>query len=447
MASFQPITGAVDNGKSYNMERVLRSNVLNSTYFTQLCKVEDFMDLVDEIYNEVDHVEPWMSGNARGPSTAFCLLYRLFTMELDDRNINHLINHRDSPYIRALGFLYVRYVRDPKEFGRWFDPFFKDDEEFAPMPGGKNVTIGAFVRDLVLDQYYFETIFPRCPEVTRRRLVERVVKLGFDDKPLGCGGCGGSRRAEAPSGKRPPSVKAALSVNLGQRAPHVAGVTERGRGLDPSRRDGHDKDKDRTGQGQGQDRTGTGTGTGTRTGTGIVTGTGTGIVTDTGTGAATWARNGDGAGAGTGPTRTGETKSETGETATAAGTAQSRASRTKGTAAGTGTAGTAGGTERTVAPRSARGGRGETRVFPIRLYSVMTSFVKQNSEPRLHGHRLHLFDHLRLLLRLHRHDVRGDAAVCIPTLSPRIFPARGDVTLSFDDYGADRVAAAVRALA
>ena len=113
-----------------------------------------------------------MSGNARGPSTAFCLLYRLFTMELDDRNVNHLIRHRDSPYIRALGFLYVRYVRDPKEFGRWFDPFFKDDEEFAPMPGGKNVTIGAFVRDLVLDQYYFETIFPRCPEVTRRALVD-----------------------------------------------------------------------------------------------------------------------------------------------------------------------------------------------------------------------------------------------------------------------------------
>ena len=89
---------------------------------------------MDEIYNEVDHVEPWMSGNARGPSTAFCLLYRLFTMELDDRNVNHLIRHRDSPYIRALGFLYVRYVRDPKEFGRWFDPFFKDDEEFAPWP-------------------------------------------------------------------------------------------------------------------------------------------------------------------------------------------------------------------------------------------------------------------------------------------------------------------------
>ena len=254
MATFIPIAGTGrDNGKSYNMERVLRSNILNSDYFVQLSKIEDFMDLVDEIYNEVDHVEPWMSGNARGPSTAFCLLYRLFTMELDDRNVNHLIRHRDSPYIRALGFLYVRYVRDPKEFGRWFDPFFKDDEEFAPMPGGKNVTIGAFVRDLVLDQYYFETIFPRCPEVTRRALVDRIVKLGFGDKPLGCGGCGGSRRVEAPSGARPPSVKAALSVNLGQRAPHMAGVTERGRGIDPSRRD---RDRSREDGNRNRDRDG-----------------------------------------------------------------------------------------------------------------------------------------------------------------------------------------------
>lgn len=254
MATFIPIAGTGrDNGKSYNMERVLRSNILNSDYFVQLSKIEDFMDLVDEIYNEVDHVEPWMSGNARGPSTAFCLLYRLFTMELDDRNVNHLIRHRDSPYIRAIGFLYVRYVRDPKEFGRWFDPFFKDDEEFAPMPGGKNVTIGAFVRDLVLDQYYFETIFPRCPEVTRRALVDRIVRLGFGAEPLGCGGCGGSRRVEAPSGARPPSVKAALSVNLGQRAPHMAGVTERGRGIDPSRRD---RDRSREDGNRNRDRDG-----------------------------------------------------------------------------------------------------------------------------------------------------------------------------------------------
>jgi|TARA_B100001142_G_C14288111_1_gene637782 pre-mRNA-splicing factor 38B len=101
---------ALDNGKSYNMEKVLRTNILASDYFSQLVKMNDFYELVDEIYNEVDHVEPWMSGNARGPSTAFCLLYRLFTMEIEDNEVKHLINHGDSPYIRALGFLYVRYV-------------------------------------------------------------------------------------------------------------------------------------------------------------------------------------------------------------------------------------------------------------------------------------------------------------------------------------------------
>jgi pre-mRNA-splicing factor 38B len=31
-------------------------------------------------------------------------------MEIEDNEVKHLINHGDSPYIRALGFLYVRYV-------------------------------------------------------------------------------------------------------------------------------------------------------------------------------------------------------------------------------------------------------------------------------------------------------------------------------------------------
>ena len=96
-SAYAPIAGALDNGKSYNLERVLRSNIVYSDYYRQLCKVTDFMELVDEIYNEVDHCEPWMSGNARGPSTAFCNLFRLCTMELEDAQITHLIRHRDSP--------------------------------------------------------------------------------------------------------------------------------------------------------------------------------------------------------------------------------------------------------------------------------------------------------------------------------------------------------------
>ncbi|CAB4042320.1 Hypothetical predicted protein [Paramuricea clavata] len=57
-----------------------------------------------------------MCGGVRGVgaggiiSTAFCLLYKLFTLRLTRKQVNGLINHTDSPYIRGLGFMYIRYV-------------------------------------------------------------------------------------------------------------------------------------------------------------------------------------------------------------------------------------------------------------------------------------------------------------------------------------------------
>lgn len=36
-------------------------------------------------------------------STAFCLLYKLYTLRLTRKQLNGLLTHSDSPYIRALG--------------------------------------------------------------------------------------------------------------------------------------------------------------------------------------------------------------------------------------------------------------------------------------------------------------------------------------------------------
>lgn len=36
-------------------------------------------------------------------STAFCLLYKLYTLRLTRKQVNGLLQHTDSPYIRALG--------------------------------------------------------------------------------------------------------------------------------------------------------------------------------------------------------------------------------------------------------------------------------------------------------------------------------------------------------
>ncbi|XP_008666663.2 pre-mRNA splicing factor SR-like 1 [Zea mays] len=86
------------------MEKVLSVNILSSDYFKELFKYKTYHEVVDEIYNQVDHVEPWMTGNCRGPSSAFCLLYKLFTMKLTVKQMHNLLKHQDSPYIRAEHF-------------------------------------------------------------------------------------------------------------------------------------------------------------------------------------------------------------------------------------------------------------------------------------------------------------------------------------------------------
>ena len=118
---------------------------------------------------QVSHVEPWMSGNARGPSTAFCILHALFEMKLDTRQMRTLLHHQDSPYIRAVrlrcavarlslpasanprgvslswpltrplwlaqvGFLYLRYVADPRTLWSWFEEFLRDTEARSHAP-------------------------------------------------------------------------------------------------------------------------------------------------------------------------------------------------------------------------------------------------------------------------------------------------------------------------
>lgn len=84
------------------LEKVLCMNILSSDYFKELYRLKTYHEVIDEIYNQVDHVEPWMTGNCRGPSTAFCLLYKFFTMKLTVKQMHGLLKHPDSPYIRAV---------------------------------------------------------------------------------------------------------------------------------------------------------------------------------------------------------------------------------------------------------------------------------------------------------------------------------------------------------
>ncbi|KAK4274994.1 hypothetical protein QN277_018143 [Acacia crassicarpa] len=207
------------------LEKVLCMNILSSDYFKELYQLKTYHEVVDEIYNEVDHVEPWMTGNCRGPSSAFCLLYKFFTMKLTVKQMHGLLKHPDSPYIRAIGFLYLRYVGDPKTLWKWFEPYVKDDEKFSPGSNGRMTTMGVYIRDLLLGQYYFDTLFPRIPVPVLRQIVSNLEKLKLPITHSGSTGeC--TRHGSDDTARRPPSVKAALSVSFGQRAPHRASTRD-----------------------------------------------------------------------------------------------------------------------------------------------------------------------------------------------------------------------------
>ncbi|GMJ01254.1 hypothetical protein HRI_003794600 [Hibiscus trionum] len=207
------------------LEKVLCMNILSSDYFKELYRLKTYHEVIDEIYNQVDHVEPWMTGNCRGPSSAFCLLYKFFTMKLTVKQMHGLLKHLDSPYIRAVGFLYLRYAADPKTLWTWFEPYIKDEEEFSPGSSGQMTTMGVYVRDLLLGQYYFDTLFPRIPVPVLRQIVSSLEKMKLPTKTSGSTG-DNSRHGSDDTARRPPSVKAALSVSFGQRAPHRASTRD-----------------------------------------------------------------------------------------------------------------------------------------------------------------------------------------------------------------------------
>ncbi|KAL4418785.1 hypothetical protein ABPG77_005499, partial [Micractinium sp. CCAP 211/92] len=195
------------NTTTFNLETVIVSNIKRSDYWERRAsKIGDVLELIDEVYEAVDHVEPWMSGNARGVSTAFNLIFRLGQLKPDPREIRTMLDHRDSPYIRAVGFLYLRYVCDPRKLWGWFKQYMHDEEEFSPSPPGlgHNITMGEFARDILLDQFYFETIFPRVPKTVTDEIVGHLKELGLPTAAKGNGGQGGvDRRGVAEPNQRP----------------------------------------------------------------------------------------------------------------------------------------------------------------------------------------------------------------------------------------------------
>merc|ERR1719187_2452384 len=187
------------NDKTMNMNPLILANVQNSPYFkNDLSLMKTYHEVVDEIYYKVDHLEPWergtrktagmsqtgMCGGVRGVSaggivsSAFCLLYKLYTLKLTKKQVTGLINHRDSPYIRGLGFMYLRFTQPPANLWDWFEPYMEDEEEIdVKAGGGKSMTMGDFCKLIVTKLEWFETRFPRIPVNVEKQIRAKIDEI------------------------------------------------------------------------------------------------------------------------------------------------------------------------------------------------------------------------------------------------------------------------------
>jgi len=192
------VLGIWGNKDSMNLNSLVLSNIMSSQYFkVALYEKKTYHEVVDEIYYRVKHLEPWekgsrktagltgMCGGVRGVggggivSTAFCLLYKLFTLKLTRKQVISLTTHPDSPYIRALGFMYIRYTQPPNELFEWFEEYLDDPETLdVKAGGGATMSIGQMLRQWLTRIEWYDTLFPRIPVPTQKEIMEKLHAHG-----------------------------------------------------------------------------------------------------------------------------------------------------------------------------------------------------------------------------------------------------------------------------
>ncbi|RIB02197.1 PRP38 family-domain-containing protein [Gigaspora rosea] len=162
------------NEATMNLNNILYQNIQASPYFKQLYELKTYHEVIDEIYNHVESLEPFLKGTTA--STAFCLLYKLWTLRLTVKQVTGLIEHTDSPHIRALGFLYLRYVCKPASLWEWFEGYLEDEEQVQIQGGPRpvSITIGKMCRQLLTEQKWLGTILPRIPVPIARDIEQKI---------------------------------------------------------------------------------------------------------------------------------------------------------------------------------------------------------------------------------------------------------------------------------
>lgn len=170
----------VCNTETFNFTPILRMQICRSTYFkTLLAKSLD--DILDDIHTFVDHIEPYQDHSLTDPSTLFCCVYRLLMRRLTRDELRGFLQRERSPYIRAAGFLYIRYGWDCNDVWQVCEEYLFDTEEFRPRASAElrkcTTTIGGWLESLLVDERYYGTTLPRMAHALKKEMALTLMQV------------------------------------------------------------------------------------------------------------------------------------------------------------------------------------------------------------------------------------------------------------------------------
>jgi len=132
---------------------------------------------LNEAKEKISHLEPWAKGIQRMPSTAFCILFRLFQIGLHRGHVETLLA-QSSAYVRCLAYLYLRYVCHPSDLWNWCEIGLKEDvDDKLILCGDTASTVANWLQSLLTDQKYYGTILPRIPIKIEREIKVKLILL------------------------------------------------------------------------------------------------------------------------------------------------------------------------------------------------------------------------------------------------------------------------------
>jgi len=163
-------------------------------YFREeLPPIKTWEAFLEKTIKEVKECTPWVTGThtvttkkgmcrgTRGvgtqgrPTRMWMHLVKLYTLKPTERQLESLVESKQSPFLRVLGFLYIRYCVKREEVWEWLSPYIDEQQKIQiERLTETHWALGKLVRTLLTETKYYDTHLPRFQVLLSRQIAQGI---------------------------------------------------------------------------------------------------------------------------------------------------------------------------------------------------------------------------------------------------------------------------------